>query len=506
MKKIIIISAVLLGLVTTSCNNYLDINQDPNSPSEGNITSSMLMPGAEMNLAGSYGCFLRIAGGFHSQHYTQQFGSSNYLDFSQFQMTPTRSNDSYDQLTSHALKNLETIRTKSSAAEDWGTYLAATTLRAFIFQVMVDTYGEFPYTEALNSDNTSPKYDDGQTIYTGILAELDDALGKAKATDVVCTNFLFPSAKAVSWIKFAKALKLKILMRESNVDDVKTQLTSLVNENDFPTADVAYKDCWANESGSYNPYFAEEFSTSGKATNNVIANLSIIGTMQLTNTSGDIKYTDPRLSKFFSTNASGNYTGGLSGTNFSTTKTYNATYWCRPNIVYNTPVYLLTVSEIEFFKSEYYARYGTAADAESHYKSAISASFESAGVSDVESNVAEYLKYFPYDNANYKKSIGIAKWVALSGVNNFESWCEMRRLDFPAFGSKKGSDFYDNSKDASFNVSSYVAGTLYTPIQVYGQVGDNKLLERYPYAEHSSARNSNTPDFPGYTSPVFWGK
>ena len=60
MKKLFIISTILLGLTTTSCNNYLDINQDPNSPSEENVTSSMLMPGAEMNLAGSYGCFLRM--------------------------------------------------------------------------------------------------------------------------------------------------------------------------------------------------------------------------------------------------------------------------------------------------------------------------------------------------------------------------------------------------------------------------------------------------------------
>jgi hypothetical protein len=37
-------------------------------------------------------------------------------------------------------------------------------------------------------------------------------------------------------------------------------------------------------------------------------------------------------------------------------------------------------------------------------------------------------------------------------------------------------------------------------------VGDNKILERYPYAESSTSRNSNAPTFPGYTSPVFWGK
>ncbi len=35
------------------------------------------------------------------------------------------------------------------------------------------------------------------------------------------------------------------------------------------------------------------------------------------------------------------------------------------------------------------------------------------------------------------------------------------------------------------------------PIQVFGEVGANKLLERYPYAESSSSRNENTPAFRG---------
>ena len=52
----------------------------------------------------------------------------------------------------------------------------------------------------------------------------------------------------------------------------------------------------------------------------------------------------------------------------------------------------------------------------------------------------------------------------------------------------------------------YQAGTLYTPIQVFGQVGDNKLLERYPYPESSTSSNSNAPSFSNsdYTKPVFW--
>lgn len=500
MKRILLISAAALSLGLASCDSYLDINVNPNSPTEENIETGMLMPAIEMNIASSYGNFLRITGGYHSQVYAQLNGTSNYEDFSQFSMSPTRSSGTYTQFTQKALQNLKTVLAKSSAQEDWGTYLAATTLRAFVYQALVDCYGEVPYTEALDPANLSPKYDDGQAVYEGLLAEIDGALANVTNSSPVCTNFLYPSANASRWIQFANALKLRILMRMANVRNVQSEVSALIAADNFPAADVTYKDCWANEAGHMSPFFAEEFSSAwGSQQTNVCANLSIIGTMQVKDREGNVVYEDPRLPAFFELNGQGEYLGGISGTNYpGSTAMVN---WCRPVASYDMPVYLISLSEIEFFKAEYYARYGSASEAASHYAAAIEASFASAGVSGAAENVARY----PFDVANYKQCIGLAKWVALSGINTFEGWCELRRLDYPTFGTAKGSDFYKPGTGAEYDVSAYVPGTLYTPIQVFGQVGDNKILERFPYAESSSARNPNIPNFPGYTSPVFWG-
>jgi hypothetical protein len=65
---------------------------------------------------------------------------------------------------------------------------------------------------------------------------------------------------------------------------------------------------------------------------------------------------------------------------------------------------------------------------------------------------------------------------------------------------------YNETDDSSYKPEKYKAGTLYTPIKVFGPVGDNQLLQRWPYAESSSARNNKTPAFPGYTSPIFWAQ
>ncbi|PPL04654.1 SusD/RagB family nutrient-binding outer membrane lipoprotein [Parapedobacter indicus] len=494
MKKFIIpFLAILLG--TTSCEKYLDINQDPNAPSEENVTPELIFPTAEMNLASSYGNFLRIIGGYYSQHYSHDFGTSNYLDYSKFMMSATRSSGTYSQLNSRVLKNLETIREKTTESEDWGTYLAATTLRAFVYQALVDAYGEVPYSEALDIGNTSPKFDEGSVIYAGILAELNDALSKVTESSPVVENFLFSSNDASEWIPFANALKFRILMRMSKVQDVKADLDQLVAANNFPTEDIAWDGIWEDVTGKANPFYQEEFASYfGSTQINVIGNIALIGTLSDTE--------DGRLGAFFEKNANGNYSGGVSGTNFSTSTTYRSGYFSRPVASYDMPVYLITVAETEFFLAEYHARYGSSAEAEAHYKAAIDASFATAGVEGAEE---VYTIHYPWDQDNYEKVIGIQKWIALSGVNNFEAWCELRRLKYPAFGSVTGEEIYDEGND-DFQPTLYVPTTLYTPILFNTQLGAGKVLQRLRYAESSTSRNSNAPETKPDSEPVFWAK
>ena len=171
-----------------------------------------------------------------------------------------------------------------------------------------------------------------------------------------------------------------------------------------------------------------------------------------------------------------------------------------PTLVLSHPSTLISVAETNFFLAEYEARFGSASKAEEYYKAAIEASFATAGVEGVES----VLEAYPWDANNYQKVIGIQKWVALSGINSYEAWCELRRLGYPAFGSVSGNDLTDEGD--RFDTNLYVPGTLYTPIYHNASLGANKVLQRFPYAESSANRNENTPDYPGDSTPVFWAK
>lgn len=485
--------AIALSLSLGACDSYLDINESPNSPAADNLTPDLIYPGAEMAFANSYSDYLRITGGYFAQHYSQYFGTSNYMDYSQFIQSAVRSSSTYTNLATRTLQNLSTVISMAKESEELGTVLASTVIRAATYQILVDCYGEIPYSEALDIDNISPKYDNGEDVYAGILAELDEAINACNGMETVCTNFLLPNARSSEWIKVANAIKLRILMRESNVLDVQSQLASLIADDNFPDGDVAWENCWKNESGQANPYYQEEFATYfGSTQQNVILNLALYSTMEASD--------DPRLEAFFNPNSDkGDYTGGVSGTNFSTTSSYKSGYWCRPNMAYDSPVYLITRSEIEFFLAEYYARYGSPSEAQSHYEAAIEASLESAGVSGSES----ILNSYPWDSSNWQKCIGIQKWVALSGTNNYEAWCEMRRLKYPAFGSVTGDQIYNELTDA-YDPSLLEPGTLYTPIKVNTSLGNNTLLQRWPYPESSANRNSNVPSYKGDATPVFW--
>ncbi len=486
---------VALGVV--SCENYLDVNTDPNSVTEDVVTSAMLFPAIEMSLSASYNNFMHITGAFYAQQYAHIFGTSNYVDYSQFTMSATRCSSTFSQLSTRVLNNIETVLTKSEAAEEWGTYLAATTLRAFTYQAIVDAWGETPYSEALDINNLSPKYDEGLDVYNGILAELDAALELCSGADVVCDNFLFNgSSDATNWIKFAKALKLRILTRMSGAADVSSQLAALIAEDDFPTSDVAFSGIYSDESGKANPFYQEEFASYfGSTQVNCVGNVALFETLKDAD--------DARLYAFFDPNTDGDYQGGVSGTNHTNATDLGASGFCRPIASYDMPAVLISVCETEFMLAEYYATTGDHTSAQAHYEAAIEESFAmcgAEGASDV------YGGSYAYNSTNAIELIGIQKWIALADFNGFEAWCEVRRLGYPAFDSSiDGEDLYSVS-GGTFSEENYTPGTLYTPIYVDSEVGNDLTIQRYKYAESSSSTNSNVPETKKLNVPVFWAE
>jgi hypothetical protein len=486
MKKILFLSAIVLGLATTSCDSYLDINDDPNAVTQ--VDNDYLMPTPEMNLASTMGVAFNVYGGYCAEVYGQGLGGSNYLDYSRFFVNSVNTQASWTQLYSRVLKNLQVIIDQSSKAP--GDKLAATVLRAYTLQTLVDAYGECPYKEAMI--NSQPAYDEGQDIYNGIIKEIDDALEGITGTETVCKNFLFSSSASAStgtaaaWVKFANSLKLRILMRERAAADVNAQLAALVADGNFITSDVVYDKCWSNATGSFSPLYQEY----QKITSDMAPGIAFTATV--TNLS------DPRYT-FNYVNGDNGFLGAMSGSNLSTDNVTGDDYLAKINYRFNMPVFLMTVAEVDFFLAEYYAAVASnAALAQNYYEAAIEASFNTCGVA----GAAAYITRNPL-GANAVKTIAEQKWIALGHtLQGFESWCELRRLNYPAFNDLSATDVI--AMIQNHNSLSYPECTIFTPYNNY--LSPKTLCARFPYPAISTGYNSNAPATKEATVAVFWDK
>ena len=493
MKKILYTLAGCAVFGLSSCD--LDINDNPNAITS--VENDNIFPTAEMNLAATMGVGFNIYGGYNAELYAQNAGCSNYLEYSQFHVTSTNTNASYTQLYSRVLQQLEVVRRQS--AGNPGTYLAATTLRAYTFQVLVDAYGETPYSEAL-TDETQPRYDEGADVYAGVIAELEAAKAAAEASSTVCANLTFGKTTATAgtagdWLKFANSVLLKLYMRESGVTDVKAKVASLIAEDNFITEDVVYDKCWGNATGSYSPLYTEYL----KIQNDWALNYAVSATFKAEGVN------DTRLNALWAEGEKG-MVGTASGTNLSTemSGTQPAAF-SIPAFRYDIPVYLMTVAEVEFFLAEYYATmHVDHAKAKAFYEDAVSASFQTAGATDVTAAIVS--EAYPYSAEEPMKSIGVQKWLHYaSTLQGFEAWCEVRRIGYPAFSGQTAEDIIDNDvKNFNLVPAYYQPGTLYTPKSVYSLVGANNLLQRFDYAQSSTQYNNNAPATKQPTVPVFW--
>ena len=322
--------------------------------------------------------------------------------------------------------------------------------------VLVNTFGDIPYSEALDPNNLFPKYDDAATIYNDLFARV--------AADIAALNSDFPGISANqdvyyggdidAWVKFAHSLNMKMAITIADVDNAKAKsVIEASSSHAFESNDDNATWNYLSAPPNTNPIWVDLIQSNRK---DMVGANTLIDKMQSLN--------DPRLPIYFNT-VDGEYVGGIVGQN----NTFAVT--SKPSEVItapNHPYYLLTYSEIEFIRAEAvergYAIGGTAAE---HYNNAITANIELWGGSAEE--VAAYLAQpsVAYATAagDWKMKIGTQKWIALYD-KPFDGWVEYRRLDAPVLPAVVNAvsgfpnRFLYPSSEAQLNGTNYhAAGT-----------------------------------------------
>ncbi len=202
----------------TSCSDYLDVNDNPNSATNVDALYYQRLAHIEFytNDAQQFGAMRTNMG---CGDWTMNSRTSTYGAYSQWQPMAGVTTTPYQWWFVGAAANLADMENSAMEAGAWHYVGVGRIIRAYGFMLMTDIYGEMPYTEAVALTNI-PAYDTGKTIFQGCLDDIDMGLEYLSKTQEEFTEPLsagdFWAAGSVDkWIKFANLLKARFLLHLS---------------------------------------------------------------------------------------------------------------------------------------------------------------------------------------------------------------------------------------------------------------------------------------------------
>ena len=195
MKKIVRYSlALLLAFSFNSCKQWIDVNVNPDSPTNVVASVASRLPWIQHHYNYGYGVASTRAALITGQITSTTFTGTNGI-LPAWNPTNVVSTTPYQHWFVGSAANLSDLMTKAEAEQAWHYIGAAYTIRAMGFMLMLDWYGEMPYTESLSSI-LNPVYSDGKTIFEGCIADLDKALEYFQKTQ---PSGATPLSKGDSW-------------------------------------------------------------------------------------------------------------------------------------------------------------------------------------------------------------------------------------------------------------------------------------------------------------------
>ena len=390
--------AATLTTMASSCESFLDVNVNPNQATE--VTPDQLL-GNALTVTGAVYTNYNSYANFATGYWTKSNAVSGFQEERNYNYSSTYQqglfNGTYDNLNDYNLIQTTGATTHPNHAA------IARIMKAYDFLLLVDEYGDVPYTDALKGKaNITPKYDKAEDIYKDLIVQLKGAvtdINAATAGRAVGPEDVVFGGNMNRWKQFANSLRLRILLRESNAAAlnayVKAEMTALQTDaaanGGYITADVNVQPGYAASSGQQNPFYNFYGFSVGSSNTNPTYKF-ILPTKYLANLFVNNK--DPRITQEYrpvgaTATSAGAYVGSnlgesvipspTTGSTFqaaltgSPVGTFAGTFLRGPN--QTTPLMLL--AEHLFSKSEAESRSPSllTGDAKADYLAGIQASF-----------------------------------------------------------------------------------------------------------------------------------
>ncbi len=466
MKKIILIIIIAATLGTSCKKDFLtSLQNNPNAPTSSAATVQLVLPGTLtgiVSIINNVGYGSSYEGQAAWMGYWNYAGGYSFVNAVQSYVLTNTSPQAWDQYYG-VLSNLNVVHQNAVANPALANYEAISdVLESICFQNLVDLYNDIPYTDALQGQgNFFPAYTKGSDVYDSLVAKLDVAINLIQK-NMSSSSVLLPAQDDIMfggnmqmWMTFANTVKLRMLVRESNVSVKQAYIKSEL----AATSSAGY--LGLHQDALVNPGYSSSKPSPMYGAFGIAPNGSINGSFNYIR-SGNLAMTfykttnDPRLAYFYGKNgtqtndANGDYyniTFPLTYTDYTadylgiqTTPTANGS-GIGPGLIQspNQSAVMMTASESLFNQSEAVVRGYITGDAKQLYQKAITASFEYLNVGgDPDTYAATYYNQtgvtnvsWPSDMSGQIQAILTQKWAALNGISNVESWNDWRRTGFP---------------------------------------------------------------------------
>ncbi len=462
LYKFLFVSA-LFGAV--ACEDFETVNTDPNNPDV--VPTNMIMAGAEKQIMDNVYDFW--FSGRQCMVYTQYWAQRNYTEEDRYQIRESVNNNYFNYLYQGAA-NLETIiklNTEAESAIKMSVYgnnanqiAAAKILKVWLYQLMTDTWGSIPYTEAskLKEGVYYPKYDDQTEIYKSLIAELTSAVNSINEDEpaFIGGDRIF-EGDASKWKKFGNSLKCRLAIHISKVDSkwktyIAEALASGVFESNKDNAVYAYSATAPEQCGFYIGCFVDR-------RNDFTITRTFVDILKGQKDTLNVKshpwegVSDPRL-PLYTTARNGKYIGmpyGIPSNKVASAMRNAAPIWNNTNYTYDETkvpmilhndftVPLMTYAELQFIISEYKGF------SKEEYQNGIRASLEywsqlNGTPINSESepiNTAQANAYIEAVSTTVNaETVAMQKYIDLY-MNGTEAWVEYRRTGYPTQLLKPG--------------------------------------------------------------------
>lgn len=303
ISKYIHLLSVIVFLSLTSCNNWLDVNDNPNTVE--NADAKYLFNYAATLWSGNRtggDLYIPLAHGLQIQADGDRWAfKGSYYDFS------TQSNNTWNNNYLMTGNNLQLAL--GILKEEGGKPNAEAQckiLRAIQAYETTMLYGDIPFSEAWGQANIKyPKFDSQQAVLNAIIALLDEIITQINPNDE--NRFdeydAFFNGDMNKWLAIAYSMRFRTLMTMVDADPSKaSEIGQMLQASKMiSSAENNMEFKYFNTAGNENPKYSIVQAMVGGKNSIFFAHNSVITPM--------VAYGDARLSRYFTACKDGNYRG-----------------------------------------------------------------------------------------------------------------------------------------------------------------------------------------------------